>query len=63
MQVILAKIILLFIHYYTGPECCIVIAGPAEDAHSKSKQEKARREQQHQHSAKVWTVTQTALQK
>lgn len=41
-----------------GPERCTVILGPAEDAHSILKQKKARREQQHQHSVKVWTVTQ-----
>lgn len=39
------------------------IAGPAEDAHSRFKQENARRDQQHQHSIKVWTLIQTVLQK
>lgn len=41
----------------TGPQCFIVIAGPAEDPHSRVKLERARKEQQHQHSFKVCTVT------
>lgn len=61
MQVIFTKIILPFIHYDAGPERCTVNAGPAEDARSNSEQEKARREQQHQHSVKVGIVAQTCI--
>lgn len=48
---------------HAGPELCTVITDPAEDAHSRFKQEKARTEQQHQHSVKVWTVAHTVLHK
>ncbi|XP_053097370.1 UBX domain-containing protein 8 isoform X2 [Pangasianodon hypophthalmus] len=37
---------------YLCPATPLPVEGPAEDAHSRFKQEKARREQQHQHSAK-----------